>query len=206
MPLHNAEHFRHNKDDNQGEGTFTEGSMQAQSNEAIFRQELQRATENQVNPPNSLPFVTSRNNDEVHNNKEGSSNHFNSPQNSNRPHNQVERKCASIKGIVWNCRGTKSATTIRELRQMCKIYHPGFMFLSESKSNEEEIKKLARKLNFVNQEVVPTRGRAGGLALLWQESLNLIVIVKDKWLMHCIIDDCSDRWFTTFIQGPSILQ
>ena len=187
---HNAVRFRHDKD-NQGEGTFTAGSIQAQSNEAIFKQELRRATENEINPPTSLSFATSRNNNETEFHNKGLSSHFNSLQNLNWPDNLGKRKCVSTGGIICNCRGTKSTTTVRELRQMCKIYHADFLFLFDSKSNEEDIKKLTRKLNFVNQEVVPARRHAEGLALLWQESLNSIVIVKDNWLMHCIIDDCS---------------
>ena len=50
-----------------------EENMQVQSNEATFKQNMRRATENKINLPFSLPFITSRNNANLHNKEEQAS-------------------------------------------------------------------------------------------------------------------------------------
>ena len=78
----------------------------------------------------------------------------------------------SEKGITWNCRGIKNASTTRELKRPCKENQPDFVFISETKSNENEMGKLSRRLNFAKMEVVQANGTAGVLALLWQETIK----------------------------------
>ena len=53
-------------------------------------------------------------------------------------------------------------------------------------------------------EVVPAVGTAGGLAIFWQDDMNLQVIVKDKRFFHCVVNgnEINDKWFITLIQGP----
>lgn len=89
-----------------------------------------------------------------------------------------DRSIDNYSGVLWNYRGDRIPATIREIIQLCKDFHPGFLFLSETKSNEHQILKLAKRLNFSTMEVVPAVGTAGGFAIFWQDDMNLQVICQ----------------------------
>lgn len=69
-------------------------------------------------------------------------------------------------------RGAKKAVTIWELKQLRKDFSPNFIFLSESKSNDSEIRDLAKLINFPNVETGPAHGSASGLPFCGKTYLN----------------------------------
>lgn len=61
--------------------------------------------------------------------------------------------------------------------------------MSKTKCNEKQMNNLARKLKFDRMEGVPTVGKAGEIALLWQLECNIRAIEKKKYFMHCVINE-----------------
>ncbi|KAK1352810.1 hypothetical protein POM88_052648 [Heracleum sosnowskyi] len=80
-------------------------------------------------------------------------------------------------GLAWNFQGLGSPRAENALKGIIKVEHPHFFFLSETKLKGKEWENLKRKLNFENSIFVDCIGdgrqRRGGLALFWDESLDL---------------------------------
>lgn len=71
-----------------------------------------------------------------------------------------------MKGVIfWNCRGLGSPLSVSELLSLVRRYSPEILFLSETKSNKSEIRRIHDKLGFDNNMCVEAKGRAGGLDL-----------------------------------------
>lgn len=104
-------------------------------------------------------------------------------------------------GLIWNSRGVKTAS--REIKELCKMDQPGFLFISETKIGDVGISKLARKLGFDKFESSRT-GKAGGIALFWHDQCTFNILIKEKYFIHCVAHDklSIDNWYITFIQGP----
>ena len=49
-----------------------------------------------------------------------------------------------------------------------------------------DMTKLTRKIKFSNVDVVPSSGRAGGLALFWLEDGKMSILDKNRWFYHCM--------------------
>lgn len=119
----------------------------------------------------------------------------------------------SQNGIIWNCRGVKMASC--EIKKLCNRCHPGFLFISETKTNDYGILTLARKFGFHNFDSCLANGSTGGIALFWQDHYKFDSLVKDKSLFHCVVSNNSnfdicvsnksnfDIWFVTFVQGTT---
>ena len=64
-----------------------------------------------------------------------------------------------------------SLHTIYELRCLCRMHHLDFLFITETKSDENGIQNLTMELQLDKVDSVSATGNAGGIALLW----------KDQW-------------------------
>lgn len=115
---------------------------------------------------------------------------------------------SSHKGIIWNFRGAKSAATIREMKRLCKEHQPDFMFISETKSSQNDYQKLARKLKFPNFDGILAVGNAGGILLFWNDITKIHIISKDNSYLHCEFNSEKPRekWVVSFIQAPPYAQ
>ena len=57
------------------------------------------------------------------------------------------------------------------------------------------IERICRKLKFVNFFVVPRVNQGGGLALLWRENINLVVLTSSDRHIDASIDfGMDDAW------------
>ncbi|KAK7250571.1 hypothetical protein RIF29_33087 [Crotalaria pallida] len=80
----------------------------------------------------------------------------------------------------WNCRGLGSPRAIRSLRKLLASERPNIVFLMETRKKVTELQVL-RSLNnnSYNMYAVDCNGsgrsRSGGLALLWNNSMNVTV-------------------------------
>lgn len=64
-----------------------------------------------------------------------------------------------------------NSRAVRCLRDLVKIRHPDFIFLSETLVNAEKIKEISVSLGFCNNFAVDNVGRGGGLAIMWKRSI-----------------------------------
>ena len=75
--------------------------------------------------------------------------------------------------ISWNCRGIGNPWSVRALHDMVRRWKPKIVFLMETKSKAKRMEKIKNKIGFANGLIVPSRGRSGGVALLWTREVNL---------------------------------
>ena len=77
--------------------------------------------------------------------------------------------------LAWNYRGLGNPRAVRTLRGLRKMKAPKVLFLSETKLNVEEMEWIRVGLKYGSAFVVPSKGRSGGLALLWDEDVDLSI-------------------------------
>ena len=76
------------------------------------------------------------------------------------------------------------------------------MFLLETKSNDEVIEKVRRKIQFAHKFVVPRPNKGGGLALLWKEDIQLDVQTSSNNHIDAVVDQgMDDAWRITGFYG-----
>lgn len=85
-----------------------------------------------------------------------------------------------MNAISWNCRGVGNARAVRSLKDLVKSCKPNILFLLETLSERDRIKKLCTKLGFDNFWSVDCVGRGGGLALFWDKSVQCTVFDSDS--------------------------
>ena len=78
-----------------------------------------------------------------------------------------------MRTISWNCREIGNPWSVRALHDMVRRWKPKIVFLMETKSKAKRMEKIKNKIGFANGLIVPSRGRSGGVALLWTREVNL---------------------------------
>ena len=75
--------------------------------------------------------------------------------------------------LSWNCRGLGNRRAVQVLADLVRKQGPKISFLMETKLTKTELEPIQRELNFHSMIVVPSRGRSGGLALMWKDDVLL---------------------------------
>lgn len=93
-----------------------------------------------------------------------------------------------MKILAWNYSGLAKAATVRVLRTLVRSHHPSILFLSELKlSSPCRISKILKSVGFMHFHFVPAIGLAGVLAICWNSSVQLNVVVSNSFLINCMI-------------------
>jgi len=75
--------------------------------------------------------------------------------------------------LCLNCRGLGDPWAVNNLRLVLRRYSPSLVFLSETKQSVAGMEAIKRKLGNYNGVSVDSRGRSGGVAMLWDKSTNV---------------------------------
>ncbi|KAL0350291.1 UNVERIFIED_CONTAM: hypothetical protein Sradi_4178300 [Sesamum radiatum] len=76
--------------------------------------------------------------------------------------------------LMWNCQGLGGPWTVRSLGNFIRDYHPALVFLAETKCSSCRIDLLKRRFDMFGFSV-ESRGKGGGLALLWRKSVDVVL-------------------------------
>ncbi|KAK4401671.1 putative mitochondrial protein [Sesamum angolense] len=76
--------------------------------------------------------------------------------------------------LMWNCQGLGGPWTVRSLGNLIRDYHPALVFLAETKCSSRRIDSLKRRFDMFGFSV-DSRGKGGGLALLWRKSVDVVL-------------------------------
>ena len=79
-------------------------------------------------------------------------------------------------GVCWNVRGLGNPCTFGALKRLLKKVSPDLVFLSETKLHKYKADKMKDVLGFQGGFSVPSKGRSGGLILLWSEDADVTVL------------------------------
>lgn len=87
---------------------------------------------------------------------------------------------------------------------------PQILFLSETKSDDFTINKLASYLGFPNVAIVDPLNNAGDLALFWRNDVSLALSSKSTNYFACIINDVVDMnvniWNLILLYGSPYIE
>ncbi|XP_010490225.1 PREDICTED: uncharacterized protein LOC104767965 [Camelina sativa] len=109
-----------------------------------------------------------------------------------------------MRTIAWNCQGVGAKLTRRRLRELCRIYSPGFLFLSETKNDNFYLQDVQVELGFDNLRTVEPDGSSGGLALLYSNDFPVKFLLLDDRLIDIETIINGTRVFMTFIYGDPV--
>lgn len=108
----------------------------------------------------------------------------------------------AMKIISWNVQGVGNRWTFRAVREVILTHKPQLLFLSETRTAQAESLRL--KLKFDCCFSVERCGLGGGLALMWNKDLQVLVRSFNNFHIDSIIKDgSSPGWrFTGFYGDP----
>ncbi|KAF5465338.1 hypothetical protein F2P56_015356 [Juglans regia] len=108
--------------------------------------------------------------------------------------------------LSWNCRGLGNPRTVRELHCLVKTKVPNFVFLMETKCKRSKVEKIKRLLNMEYSFVVDCKGLSGGLAFLWKEDVDAVLVSYSRQHISLEVKDLikGKTWFLTGFYGNPI--
>ncbi|KAL3820475.1 hypothetical protein ACJIZ3_006380 [Penstemon smallii] len=74
--------------------------------------------------------------------------------------------------LAWNCQGLGGSSAVHYLELHIRVQNPQIVFLSETKAKNRKIDFLKSKFD-MHGVCVDSRGKSGGLALLWNKELHV---------------------------------
>ncbi|XP_057250759.1 uncharacterized protein LOC130591452 [Beta vulgaris subsp. vulgaris] len=77
--------------------------------------------------------------------------------------------------LSLNCRGLGNPSAVGNLRDLLRREAPSLVFLSETKLSSGEFVRIISRLGDFYGLSVDSRGRSGGLALLWKKDINVVL-------------------------------
>ncbi|CAM8890635.1 unnamed protein product [Rhodiola kirilowii] len=109
-----------------------------------------------------------------------------------------------MKIFSWNCRGLGRPQTVRTLVDAIRTHRPQIVCLLETKKDEVGWDLMKWKLGFQNCFVVASRGKAGGLAVLWSEDVDLRI--RNYTDCHVDMEISNSQFFrlTLFYGDPMV--
>ena len=75
--------------------------------------------------------------------------------------------------LYFNCRGLGATQAVADLRGLLRRLALNLVFLLETKRSTSEMNAILRDLSNYVGVFIDARGRAGGLALLWDKTTNV---------------------------------
>ena len=104
--------------------------------------------------------------------------------------------------LCWNVRGLGNQRTVRELAKLVRAQDPSIMFLAETWVDKARLEFLCDELLFDKKWIVQRVTRAGGLALLWKNSIDISVVSSSLNHIDAIVNKGKDdSWRFTGIYG-----
>ena len=110
-----------------------------------------------------------------------------------------------MSAISWNYRGLANPLTVNALQKVVLEKDPKLVFLMETKFVVSEMDGIKRNLERQQGLVVPSIKRAGGLALLWRNTLQVDIQTYSPRHIDAIVSEeqGTKKWrFTGFYGHP----
>ncbi|EPS63383.1 hypothetical protein M569_11401 [Genlisea aurea] len=108
--------------------------------------------------------------------------------------------------LAWNCRGLRSASTVRRLRDVISSDAPSMIFLSETKCLASHVEWLKECLSYFGVAVSAT-GLSGGLALFWRKDVCVSLLSFCSSYIDVLVrlTPTLPEWrFTGFYGNPAV--
>ena len=106
--------------------------------------------------------------------------------------------------LCWNCQGAGSTETVQQIREYRRKYFPDFLFFMEMKQKWEYVNGLRKSLGYDKVFTVEPEGLSGGLAVMWKDSYQVVVLSSDKRIINLRISIGSTSFFLTLVYGDPV--
>ncbi|KAK1393016.1 hypothetical protein POM88_012072 [Heracleum sosnowskyi] len=90
--------------------------------------------------------------------------------------------------LSWNCHGPGTPWALQFLKESILQKSPDFVFLSEILCKKDRVEKVKNNIGFEGAFIVDTIGRSGGLALLWRNKQEVMVLSYSKHHIDMVIE------------------
>jgi exonuclease III len=103
----------------------------------------------------------------------------------------------------WNCRSSGQLRTVQDLERLVRAHRPKLLFLCETRQNKNKIENLRWRLGLKNVLSFFEEGKGGGLALFWDESLDVDLLKLNSRVIDVMVRDHEKaiNWRCTFVYG-----
>ncbi|CAM8901772.1 unnamed protein product [Rhodiola kirilowii] len=109
-----------------------------------------------------------------------------------------------MKIISWNCRGVGGPRAVRALCDVTRSHRPSIIGLIETKKAGDNWESLKLKLGFRGCFAVGSQGRSGGLALLWEEGLKVVLMSYSTSHIDVLVKGEHEFYLTLFYGHPKL--
>lgn len=108
-----------------------------------------------------------------------------------------------MNALVYSCRGLGKSQTVHDLDALVCRYNPKVVFLSETMISKSRVKNLRWRLGLKYCLAVDSNGKRCGLALFWDEHLqvNLLEIGECFIDVQIMEEPGAEPWRATFVYG-----
>ncbi|CAM8923278.1 unnamed protein product [Rhodiola kirilowii] len=91
--------------------------------------------------------------------------------------------------LSWNCQGLGRPRTVCALKEIIRVKSPQILGIIETKKRDKDFNRLKYGLGFQNCFAVSSCGKARGLAVLWDDSIDLRVIGYSQRHIDVVVKD-----------------
>ena len=74
-------------------------------------------------------------------------------------------------------------------RSLVQQWNPNIVFLMETKTGVKRIEKVKERLGLANRMIVPSKGKSGGITLLWVKGLDVKIKSYTRSHIDAIVTD-----------------
>ena len=102
--------------------------------------------------------------------------------------------------LSWNCQRVGRPLTVCRLRDLVQSHRPIAVFLMETKNERRKLERI-RNVNFRHYFYIDPEGVSGGLALWWNDSIDIQIFSSMKYwiLADCFVESLNVRWLSSFL-------
>lgn len=111
-----------------------------------------------------------------------------------------------MKIFSWNCRGAGMHLAIQRLREVCKRFFPGFIFLCETKNSRPFLETLQLSLGYDQLYTMDHVGRSGGLALFYFNFFDVSIIFSNNRMIDIEATFEGNKIYMTFVYGDPVIK
>jgi hypothetical protein len=110
--------------------------------------------------------------------------------------------------LCWNCRGLGQPRIVQELVRLVRELSPKIVFISETRQQATRVNNLKNRLAMDNCFLVDGKGKGGGLALYWDNSIKFSIVSYTMHHIDTLIWDGDHHasWRGTFAYGEPRVQ
>ncbi|CAM8982614.1 unnamed protein product [Rhodiola kirilowii] len=106
--------------------------------------------------------------------------------------------------ISWNCRGVGGPRAVRSIRDVVNTHRPSILGLVETKKADGDWEAIRCRLGFKGCFAVRSRGKSGGLAILWSEDVDVILQSFSHQHIDVFVKGEMEFWLTLFYGNPRV--